>query len=120
MRRILSILIIAAGLILAPRAASAHIFLDHAIPGADARLSAPPTVLVLVFDGPVEGETVDIALFDRTGHKLVSNADTGVTVKWATVSIPLPKLEPGAYRVTWAVKLKPGHETSGDYRFTLK
>jgi methionine-rich copper-binding protein CopC len=101
-------------------AAAAHTFLDHATPAADAVLSAAPAVLVLVFTDPVDGDQIKIELFDGAGRKLASNMDKNVSVKDDTVTIPLHKLDPGDYRVTWFVNPRPGHETSGDYHFKIE
>jgi methionine-rich copper-binding protein CopC len=118
-RLIIAISILVAGLLLEPRIAAAHAFLDQATPGADAKLTASPAALKLEFTEPLEGDKFEIVLYDLTGHRLASNADKGTAVDFATVTIPVPKLAPGDYRVTWHVNPGPGHETSGDYHFTI-
>ena len=100
-------------------AALAHAFLDHANPAVGAKLTAPPPSLVLTFTEPLEGDQYEIVVLDGAGHRLASNADKGASLNFDTITIPLPKLAVGAYRVTWRVNPGPGHETSGDYHFQV-
>jgi methionine-rich copper-binding protein CopC len=118
MRKHLIVWLAAMTMLSAP--AAAHTFLDHATPAADASLAAAPAQLVLVFTDPLEGDEVKIELFDAAGHRLASNADKSAVLKDDTVTIPLPKLPPGDYRVTWLVNPAPGHQTSGDYHFKIQ
>jgi len=119
MRKLLIASLCAAALV--STAAQAHTFLDHATPGADASLAAAPAQLVLVFTDSLEGDQVRVELLDGAGHHLASNADKNVLVKDDTMTIPLPKLAPGEYRVTWSIDPHlRGHETSGDYHFKIK
>jgi methionine-rich copper-binding protein CopC len=110
------------GLLLAPIAfhsASAHAFLESAEPGAGARVQKPPGALVLSFTAPIEGSPVSVQVYDASGALLASSKDPKTVIDWATITLTLPALKPGTYRVTWRVDLGPGHETEGDYTFAV-
>lgn len=100
-------------------AASAHAFLESAAPGAGVRVEKPPATLVLSFTEPIEGAVVGVQVFDAAGTLVASNKEPKTVVDWATITLALPKLEPGTYRVVWHVDLGGGHRTKGDYGFTI-
>jgi hypothetical protein len=106
-------------LALVAAAAFAHAFLESAVPGAGARIGKPPAQLVLTFTAPIEGSSVTVQVFDGAGALVASSKDPETVVGWATITLTLPKLRPGIYRVAWRVDLGRRHVTEGDYSFTV-
>jgi hypothetical protein len=113
--------VILCALALAPAAAVsfAHAFLERAVPGAGEAVHTPPRTLALSFTMPIEGANVRVQVFDAAGALIASSADRDTVVRSATITMVLPWLAPGVYRVAWHVDMGQGHETEGDYRFTV-
>jgi len=113
-------LILAAALLLAPPSARAHAFPDHADPRVGASVSASPPEVRIWFDGEIEPVFSTIRV-ENENKERVDRGDGGVSVedhRLLTVRIPL--LAPGKYRVYWSVVARDGHRTEGDYPFKVK
>ncbi len=104
--------------VLAPIAAHAHAFLDHATPGVGATVGTSPSDLELSFT-----QNVVVALSSVS----VAGADGAVPISKPTAAIPdtlrvhlTRALPPGTYTVTWRVVSVDTHPTSGSFRFTVR
>ena len=101
-------------------AASAHAFLDHAMPPVGATLAASPPMLRLFFTEDVEPlfSGVEIATVGggpvKTGPAIVDAHNR------AALLVSLPPLAPGRYRVSWHVVSVDTHRTEGSYEFTIQ
>lgn len=105
------------GLVATAGASPAQGFLEEAHPAAGTSLAKSPDRLVLVFAEPVEGAGLTVHVLDAAGNAIASLADAGAVVQWATVSLPLPPLAAGQYRVAW--KAGGTGRPEGDYGFTV-
>jgi copper resistance protein C len=110
------IIVLAVSLILV-RSADAHAFLDHADPKVGSTLhEAPSQVTVWMTEG-LEPAFSKLQVFDEKGTE-VDKKDTKVNGSIMTVS--LPKLAAGKYRVSWQVVAVDTHRTSGTFEFTIQ
>ncbi len=106
----------AAAALLSPITAFAHAKLLGASPPAGAQLEVPPKVLTLRFDEKVQlavlklsaGGTDIPVQFDRSAEAAPE------------VSVALPGLAPGTYRVQWsALTADDGHVVKGTFSFVV-
>lgn len=100
----------------APTAASAHAFLEHAVPSVGSTGNQAPAELQLSFT-----EDIVVAL---SGVTLASSGGAVPTAKPTgsghTLRLRLGRaLPPGTYTVKWHVVATDTHPTSGSYKFTV-
>jgi len=114
-------LLVAAGLLLGGLgAAQAHAFLDHALPRVGSTVKAAPRELRIWFTDDLDPAGTTVALMDAAG-KPVSTAKSTVDAKNDTLlTLALPALPPGRYKVVWQAACPQGHVTKGDFSFLVK
>ena len=95
----------------------AHAFLDHSDPRVGSTLSASPVAVSVWLTEELEGAFSSLQVFDARGTE-VDQRDVNVTGAMMTVSIP--KLAPGIYRVEWKAVSTDTHKTSGAFTFTIQ
>jgi Uncharacterized protein, homolog of Cu resistance protein CopC len=118
MRIGMPLLVFACASVPAPPAA-AHAFLDHALPAVGSTVHAPPPQVKLWFSQKLEPAFSTAQVSDATG-KRVDRADARVDDGDSTVvTVSLPELAPGRYRVKWRVLSVDTHVTEGDYSFDV-
>jgi len=99
--------------------ASAHAFLDRAVPAVGSVVRAPPTEIRLRFTQRLEPAFSSIRVFDRDGRQ-VDRGDARVdATDPVLLRVSLPSLPRGAYRVTWRVLSVDAHVTEGDFTFDV-
>lgn len=96
-----------------------HAFLHHAEPGVGAVLVAPPQKIVLYFDSALELAFSGFLLQDASGRE-VARSGAQNEAELTKLSLVAPPLPPGAYRVLWSVVARDGHQTEGDFIFTIR
>ncbi len=106
------------GLLCAPTLASAHAFLERAHPPAGAEIHDPPATVSLTFSEPVEPRYTSIEVQDATG-KRIDTGEKSASGGGKTVSLGLPRLPPGRYRVLWHATSVDTHKTEGHYIFEV-
>jgi methionine-rich copper-binding protein CopC len=107
---IVALLVIA----LAPVAARAHAFLDHASPLVGSTVPAAPHEVVLTFTQNLEAAFSTAQVTDASG----AHVDQGkATVSGNTMTIGLKALGPGSYKVHWHVLSVDTHSTEGTFTF---
>jgi len=101
-----------------PAPAGAHAFLDHADPRVGSTVSSPPAALTLTFTEPIEAAFSRVEVTDAAGKRI----ETGPLQHPApaTITVSLPGLAPGSYKVTWAVLSVDTHPTEGHFAFVVK
>jgi copper resistance protein C len=100
-------------------AASAHAFLDRALPAVGSTVHGPPAEVKLWFTQPLEPAFSTVRVLDESGAQ-VDAKDKRVDRDDATLlRVSLPKLAPGTYRVVWRVLSVDTHATEGDYTFEV-
>lgn len=101
-------------------AVSAHAFLDHAAPAVGSTVHAPPSQIRLWFTEELEPAFSSVEVSDATG-KRVDQGDARVDGADATLlTLSVPALAPGRYRVTWRVLSVDTHATQGDFSFNVE
>jgi methionine-rich copper-binding protein CopC len=115
MRTFLTILFTFASLSLA----QAHAFLDHAEPKVGSTIKGSPTVVKAWYTEELEGAFSKIQVFDATG-KEIDKKDVKVDSTDKTLlSVSLPNLAPGTYKVKWSAVAVDTHHTTGTFTFTV-
>jgi hypothetical protein len=118
MRILMPVLAFACASALTPPAA-AHAFLDHALPAVGSTVHAPPAQVKLWFSQKLEPAFSNAQVSDSAG-KRVDRADGRVDDGDRTVlTVSVPQLAPGRYRVKWRVLSVDTHVTEGDYSFDV-
>lgn len=115
------IFLAAAGLLLgAFGAAQAHAFLDHAQPRVGRTVKAAPKELRIWFTDDLVPAGTTVVVMDAAG-KSVSAAKSAVDAKNdMLLTLALPALPPGRYKVVWQATCPQGHVTKGDFSFIVK
>jgi methionine-rich copper-binding protein CopC len=98
--------------------AEAHAFLDHADPKVGSTLSSSPSTLKIWFTEELEGAFSKIKVFDAKGQE-VDKKDVKVdSSNKALMSVSVPKLTVGTYKVEWSAVAVDTHHTTGTFTFT--
>ena len=99
--------------------ASAHAFLDRAVPAVGSTLQDAPRSVRLVFSEPLVPAFSRVHVEDAAG-RTVDAGDGHVDASDKTVlTVSVPSLAPGEYRVRWRVVSVDTHVTEGDFTFTV-
>jgi len=99
--------------------AEAHAFLDHAEPKVGSTVKGSPTEVKIWFTEELEGAFSKIEVFDAQGKEVdqknvkVDPADKSV------MSVALPKLPAGTYKVVWNAVAVDTHHTTGTFTFEV-
>ena len=102
-----------------PVAAQAHAFLDRAVPGAGSDTKGSPPALTLTFSEAIEPLFSQVTIQSADGQPISVPAFTR-SADGRTLTIPLPNLPPGDYRVSWRVTSIDTHRTEGRFTFTVR
>jgi methionine-rich copper-binding protein CopC len=101
---------------LAPVAARAHAFLDHASPLVGSTVSAAPHEVVLTFTQNLEPAFSTAQVTDSGGARV----DQGkAQVSGSTMTVGLKSIGPGSYKVHWHALSVDTHTTEGAFTFTV-
>ena len=107
---LVSLLLIA----LAPVAARAHAFLDHASPLVGSTVPAAPHDVVLTFTQNLEPAFSTAQVTDSSGARV----DQGkAQVSGNTMTVGLKSIGPGSYKVHWRALSVDTHSTEGTFTF---
>jgi methionine-rich copper-binding protein CopC len=99
-----------------PAAVFAHARLLESSPMAGAQLDVPPKTIKLKFDEKVQ---LAVLKLSAGGNDIPVPFDRGVEGA-AEVSVALPSLSPGTYRVQWtALTVDDGHVVKGTFTFVV-
>jgi methionine-rich copper-binding protein CopC len=100
--------------------AHAHAFLDHADPRVGATVSAPPPDVKIWFTEELEAAFSKIEVLDSAGHEIDRHDSKVDSANKALMSVSVPALPPGAYKVVWHAVALDTHHTMGSFSFTVK
>ena len=99
---------------LAPVAARAHAFLDHASPLVGSTVPAAPREVVLTFTQNLETAFSTAQVTDSSGARV----DQGkAQVSGSAMTIALKSIGPGSYKVNWHALSVDTHTTQGRFGF---
>ncbi|MCG0239494.1 MAG: copper resistance protein CopC [Firmicutes bacterium] len=97
--------------------AQAHAGLEESVPADGAVLSAPPPEVRVTFTEPLEFELSTLTLVDAQGQPVPGTTQAAAGDRILTLR--LPPLPSGAYRVLWRILARDGHVTEGSIGFTV-
>lgn len=97
----------------------AHAFLDHAEPAVGSTVHASPAVLKVWFTEKQEQALCKLQVFDESGREVATRKPAGGGGNTALLTVSLPPLKPGKYKVAWRVVSVDTHVTSGDFEFEI-
>lgn len=100
--------------------ALAHAKLKHSIPANGANLAVPPSELRLTYNEAVEPAMSSVTVRGPEGKPVAIEKAVVSKQDDKVLSVPLPQLAPGAYRVEWSTMGHDGHATKGALSFTVK
>jgi len=109
----------AAGLLVLAGAAFAHAMLDRASPAVGSRVAASPARVELWFTERLEPAFSSVKVLDAGGHRVDRGDATFDPKEPGHVSVSVPALGAGRYRVVWRAVSVDTHTTSGDYTFDV-
>lgn len=120
LRRVVFAVLAALGaVVLFASPAAAHASLQDSDPANGAKLDAAPRAVTLKFTEAVEVSLGGVRVFDRTGERVDTGKITHPEGENAAVAVGLPKLDDGAYVVTWRVISADSHPVQGAFTFTV-
>ena len=97
----------------------AHAFLDHAQPRVGSSSTQSPPQVKIWFTEELEGAFSHIQVFNSAGAE-VDKKDCKVdAANKAIMTVSLPPLPPGDYKVRWSAVAIDTHHTTGTYPFTV-
>jgi copper resistance protein C len=97
----------------------AHAFIDHAEPRVGSKLASPPTVVKIWFTEALEPALSKIQVFDSQGTE-VDNRDMKIDpANRQLLSVTLPVIKAGKYKVVWRVVSVDTHSTNGSFEFEV-
>lgn len=100
-------------------AVDAHAVLVSSVPKDQAVLKTPPKKAILNFNSRIEKKVTQVVLLkDRQKVKLPSEQHFSAGPA-NQLTIALPSLKPGSYRLEYKVLATDGHLTPGLIRFTI-
>jgi len=109
----------AAALALVAQAVAAHAFLEHAAPRVGSTVHGAPGEVRVWFTEELEPAFSTLRVLDKDG-KQVDRRDKKIDPRdRLQMSVSLPPLAPGTYRVQWRALSVDTHVTEGDFTFVV-
>lgn len=100
-------------------AAWAHAFVDHAEPPVGSQIHVAPTEVKIWFTEKLEPALSKLQVFDVSG-KEIDKRDVKIDQSnGALLSVSLPELKPGKYKVVWRAVSVDTHVTTGNFAFEV-
>ena len=113
------LLLTACTLLLLIQGGWAHAFLDHAQPAVGSQIHSAPAQVKIWFTEKLEPALSKIQVFDTSGQE-VDKRDVKIDKSNAALlTVSLPELKPGKYKVVWRAVSVDTHVTTGNFTFEL-
>jgi copper resistance protein C len=97
----------------------AHAFVDHAEPAVGSQVHVPPAHVKIWFTEKLEPALSKIKVFDPSGRE-IDKGDVKIDQSNAALlTVSLPELKPGKYKVEWRAVSVDTHVTTGNFTFDL-
>jgi methionine-rich copper-binding protein CopC len=113
-------IILIAGLFIAgATAAEAHAFLDHAEPRVGSTVKESPALVKIWFTEELEEAFSKIQVFDAGGKEVDQKNVKVDPANQSVMSVSVPKLSPGIYKVVWNAVAVDTHHTTGTFTFEV-
>lgn len=108
---------LAAAIALLPSVAFAHAHLLSSAPAADSSGPAPASI-ELTFSQKLEAGLCQVQILDADG-KAVAAQPLSATDTPPRLTVHVPQLAPGRYRLVWHATSVDTHRTEGEFGFTV-
>lgn len=95
----------------------AHAFPTQESPGANQVISGRSTNVSVTFDSQIEPVFSSVRVMDASNRQVSRGKGS---VSGQTLRTQASGLHPGEYQVNWSVVSIDGHETQGNYTFSVK
>jgi methionine-rich copper-binding protein CopC len=119
MKAVTKLLLTACTLLLSLQGSWAHAFVDHAEPAVGSQIHGAPTQVKIWFTEKLEPALSKIQVFDTSGLE-VDKRDVKIDQSnGALLTVSLPTLKPGKYKVVWRAVSVDTHITTGNFTFEL-
>jgi len=99
--------------------AQAHAFLDHADPKVGSTIKGSPAVVKAWYTEELEPAFSKIQVFDAKGNEVDKKNVKVDSADKALMSVSVPSLPPGTYKVKWSAVAVDTHHTTGTYTFEV-
>jgi methionine-rich copper-binding protein CopC len=97
----------------------AHAHLDHAEPAVSSQVHDSPAQVKIWFTEKLEPALSKIQVFDASGKQVDKRDVQASKTDTALLSVSLPALQPGKYKVVWRVVSVDTHVTTGNFTFEV-
>ncbi len=119
MKALTKLLLTACTLLLLIQGSWAHAFVDHAEPAVGSQIHGAPMQVKIWFTEKLEPALSKIQVFDISGQE-VDKRDVKIDQSNAALlTVSLPELKPGKYKVVWRAVSVDTHVTTGNFTFEL-
>jgi copper resistance protein C len=119
MKALTKLLSTACTLLLLTQVSRAHAFVDHAEPLVGSQIHSAPAQVKIWFTEKLEPALSKIQVFDTSGRE-VDKRDVKIDhSNAALLTVSLPDLKPGQYKVVWRAVSVDTHVTTGNFTFEL-
>ncbi|SRR6266446_8937545 len=98
----------------------AHAFIDHAEPAVGSQIQVSPAQVKIWFTEKLEPALSKIQVFDSSGVEVDKREVKIDQSNAALLTVSLPELKPGKYKVVWRVVSVDTHTTMGNFEFEVK
>ena len=119
MKAFTKLLLTACTLVLLIQASWAHAFVDHAEPAVGSQIHGAPTQVKIWFTEKLEPALSKIQVFDISGQEIDKRDVKIDQSNGALLTVSLPALKPGKYKVVWRAVSVDTHVTTGNFTFEL-
>jgi methionine-rich copper-binding protein CopC len=113
------LLLALAFLLLGASLADAHAFLDHAEPKVGSIIHVAPDVVKVWFTQKLVAAFSDLQVFDATGQEVDKHDKKLDKADEALLTVSIPPLKAGKYKVVWRAVSVDTHVTHGDFTFEI-
>ena len=114
------VMLLGAACLAASNFASAHAFLEHSMPAADAVLDTAPKSVQLWFSRALEPAFSKMRVVDGKGKQVDNGKPVVTDDEPKRISVDLQPLASGKYQVIWRITALDGHKALGKFAFTIK
>jgi methionine-rich copper-binding protein CopC len=99
--------------------AEAHAVLDRANPAVGSTVHGSPDQVKLWISEEIEPEFSSIRIFDADGKQVDKGAKAVSLADKTLITVSVPNLSPGTYKVVWQVVSVDTHKTEGHFTFRV-
>jgi len=119
MKTLTQLLFTVCALLLLSQGSWAHAFVDHTDPAVGSQIHGAPAQVKIWFTEKLEPALSKIQVFDASGQQ-VDKRDLKIDQSNAALlTVSLPALKPGKYKVVWRAVSVDTHVTTGNFTFEI-